>query len=59
MAGDPLNSKGPGKFPAQGRQVDYGESAEMTGGWEMGVPTAGDSDGGSRVVNFLGFFVTA
>ena len=32
VAGDPLNSKGPGKFPAQGRQEYYGEVAEATGG---------------------------
>ena len=26
------------------RQIT-GEAAEVTGGWELGVPTAGDSDG--------------
>ena len=45
VADDSPHGKGPGKFPAQGRQEYYGEAAEATGVWEMGVPTAGDSDG--------------
>ena len=45
MGADPPHGKGPGKFPTQGRQADYGEAAEVTGGWELGVPIAGDSDG--------------
>ena len=29
---DPRHGKGPGKFPAQGLQADYGEAAEYIGG---------------------------
>ena len=45
----PPHGKGPGKFPEQDRQVDYGEAAIATVGWELGVTTAGDSDGGGGV----------
>ena len=43
------HGKGPGDFPAQGRQADYGEAAEAKGGWGLGVPTAGNSNGGGGV----------
>ena len=49
MAADLLHGTGPGKFPAQGCQADYGKAAEATGGWGMGVPTTRDSNGGGRV----------
>ena len=46
---DPPHGKGPGKFPSQGRQADYGEAAKATGGWGLGVTTTGDSNGGGGV----------
>ena len=49
MGDEPLHGKVPEKFPEQGRQVDYGEAAKATGGWELGVTTAGDRDGGVGV----------
>ena len=44
---DPAHGKGPGKFPAQGRQANYREAVEATVGWELGVTTVGFSDGES------------
>ena len=46
---NPLHGKIPGGLLAQSRQSDYRETAEAMGGWELGVPTYGDSNGGDRV----------
>ena len=46
---DPPHRKGPVKFPSQGHQPYYGEAAKSTGGWELGLPTDGDSDRGIGV----------
>ena len=43
---DPPHRTGPGKLPAQGFQVGNAEADGATGGCGLGVPTAGDSDGG-------------
>ena len=45
----PPHGQGPGEFSAQICQVDYGETSEATSGWDLVVPTAGDSDGGDGV----------
>ena len=49
VCADPLNGTGPGKFPAQGRQENYGEAAKFMRYWGIGVPTAGDINGGGRI----------
>ena len=45
----PPHGKGPEKFSSQGHQADYREAVKSMGGWELGVPTAGDRDRGIRV----------
>ena len=49
VCADPLHGTGPGKFPAQGRQDNYGEAAKLMREWGIVVPTAGDISGGGRV----------
>ena len=49
VCADPLHGKGPGKFPEQGRQENYGEASKLIREWGIGVPTAGDINGGGRV----------
>ena len=49
MVDDTPHGQVPGKFPTQGCQEDYREAAEATGGWDLGLPTAGDSNVGGRV----------
>ena len=44
----PPHGEAPGKFPSQGHQADYSEAAKSMGGWDLGVPTSGDRDGGIR-----------
>ena len=46
---DPPHGKVPGKFPTQGRQEYYREASKVTEVWHLGVPAAGDIDGGSEV----------
>ena len=46
---DPPHGKLPAKFPAQGLQVDYMEVDKATVVWDLGLPTAGDSNGGIKV----------
>ena len=46
---DPPHGQVPADISAQSRQADYGETSKATGGWEIGLPNAGDSDGGGRV----------
>ena len=43
---DPPHGTGPRKLPAQVLQEDNREAYKVTGGWGMGLPTTGDSDGG-------------
>ena len=47
----PPHGQVPGYFSEQIRQADYRETAKATGGWELGVPTAGYIYGGG---GFLG-----
>ena len=49
VCADPLHGTGPGNFPAQGRQENYGEASKLMREWGIGVPTAGDINGGGRV----------
>ena len=46
---DPLHLQGPGEFSAKSFQADYGETAEVTGGQDLGVHTSGDIGVGGRV----------
>ena len=46
VGADPLHGTGPGKLPAQGFQADNAEADGAMGGCGLGVPTAGDSNGG-------------
>ena len=41
----PPHGQGPGDFSAQSHKADFGDTAKATGGWYLGLPTAGDSDG--------------
>ena len=40
---NPLHGQIPGGLSAQSRQVDYRDTAKAMGGWELGLPTSGDS----------------
>ena len=43
---EPPHGTGPGKLPAQGRQLDNGYASEATVLWKLVVPTAVYSNGG-------------
>ena len=49
VCADPLHGTGPGKFPAQGRQENYEETAKLMREWGIEVPTSRDINGGVRV----------
>ena len=49
MVDYPPNSPGYGRVTAQGCATDHGEVAPAENGWEMVLPSAGDSDTGSRI----------
>ena len=49
VGNDPTHGKVPEKFLEKGHREDQYESSKATGGWEMGLLTDGDSDGGSGV----------
>ena len=38
-----LHGQIPGGLSSQSRQVDYRDTAKAMGGWELGLPTSGDS----------------
>ena len=46
VGGEPLHGTGPGELPEQGLQGSNGDVAEAMGVWKLGVPTAGDINGG-------------
>ena len=49
VCADPLHGTAPGNFPAQGRQENYRKADKLIREWGIGVPTAGDINGGVRV----------
>ena len=49
VGGDSTHGKVPGGVSAQILQEYYGETSKATYGWDLGVPTSRDSDGGDRV----------
>ena len=46
---DTPHGQGPGDFSSQSLQADYRETAKAMGGWDLGVPTSGDSNAGGGV----------
>ena len=48
MGTNPQDGAGPEYFPTQSRTTAHRETAEETGGWELGLPIIGGSNGGSR-----------
>ena len=46
MGPEPPYGAGPGKLPAQGRAMAHQGEAEAEGGGDMGISSAGGSDGG-------------
>ena len=49
VGSETLHGTGSRKFSAQGYQAGYGEESKEIGGWGLGVPTTGYSDGGGGV----------
>ena len=46
MGPDPLDGAGPEHIPEQGRATSHQERAEAEGGRDMGISSAGGSNGG-------------
>ena len=44
LGADTPRGMAPAKLPEKGPQADNGEETKVTGGWGLGVTTAGDSD---------------
>ena len=51
---DPPSGEGPGQISTQGQAVDHRETAEAAGGGELGLPSAGDGNVGSRLIGDWG-----
>ena len=49
IGADPTHRTSPGELSTAGRKSDNGDTAEDTGGWGLGIPTADGSDGGCRL----------
>ena len=47
---NPQDGSGPESFQTQGRAMAHREASGYTGGWELGVPTIGGSNGGSSLL---------
>ena len=50
MGPDPPDRAGPGKLQPQGCMTAHREAAEAEGGGNMGIPSAGGSNGGSGLL---------
>ena len=56
VGADPPHGTGPGKLPSRGCKMYNRETAEETGGWGLGISTAGGSDVGGRLLGDRVFY---
>ena len=49
LCDDPLHEHGPRWVPTQGYSTDHREASPEVIGWELRIPTSGDSDAGIMV----------